>query len=330
MSDGIVIPLDVDDSKAKGKIARLKKDAGDAGRAYGQAGSNMARMGGPAGGIMSRGLGGFASGTASGLAGLTATAVGIGLNALMARDSERVAAAREREVRAQARESIARNAMERTDQMKAGGASFLQTIRSAGFRGVGVETLKGYTSMANDWGLSSEQGVGIWEAANDNKGVDPNDIAKGLAAGVLGNDPKAVAASIMKFNGLNNAIAAAENISPEQAGAAVEAMRSNPLSIAAGEIGNAMNPVQNAQIDAAINGDAGASLRRQAKDILNPAQKMMVEAATSAFNVVKQLQAAAADQGDVARRILETANFFALGEGSANQQLIKGARAAAE
>jgi hypothetical protein len=330
MSDGIVIPLDVDDTKAKGKVARLKKDAAAAGKAYGQAGSQMARMGGPAGGALGRSIGGFQQGIGAGALGLGMAGGGMLLSAFLQRDGERMAMARDREARIQSRAADARTVMKAKDDLAAGGASYLQTIRSAGFRGVGTETLKGYTSMANDWGLSSEQGLGIWEAANDNQGVDPNDIAKGLAAGVLGNDPKTVAASILKFNGLNNAIAASENISPEQAGAAIESMRTNPLSLVAGEIGNAMNPVQNAQIDYALSGDTARVLENQARDTLDPGRKLMLDASQKAMDTVNQLQAAAASQSALGALLAEMGRVVGLSDGSAARQLAVGAAAASE
>jgi hypothetical protein len=330
MSEGIVIPIDGDTSKIDGKLRKVKKDSAAAGKAFGQAGSQAARFGGAGGGAMGRALGGFQQGGAAGVLGLGLTGAGVALNAFLQRDAERVAAAKAAVVRGQERDARAREASDRMDQLKAGGLAYAQRISRMAFLGGSTNTLKGYTSMAGDYGLTPEQGLDIYDAANENQGVDPNDIALGMATGVLGGSAKDVAQNIQKFNGLRNAIAANANMTTDQADAALESFRENPLALAAANANRAMNPVENAKIEALVSGETTRVLNAQAADMLNPGARLAAEASRKSMETVAQMQAAADSQSTVAALLAEMGRVIGMSEGSASRQLGVGAKASAE
>lgn len=330
MSDGVVIPLDVDDSKAKSKVARLKRDAGQAGQAYGNAASQAARVGGAAGGALGRSIGGFQQGVGAGVLGLGLAGSGMLLNAFLQRDGERQSMARDRESRSHARAADARTVVERKDALAVGGMSFGQRISRMAFRGGSTETLKGYTSMARSYGLTSSQGLDIYDAANDFQGVNPEDIAMGLATGVLGGSAKDVAGAIQKFNGLQNAVAANGNITGDQAAGALESFKTNALALAVANANIQGNPVEDAQIGALISGETEAALARQTRDTLNPGAKLAADAARKAMESVDLLRASADAQSGLAALLAEMGRVIGLSSGSATRELAVGAAAATE
>jgi hypothetical protein len=330
MSDGVIIPLDVDDTRARTKVARLKKEAGQAGRAYGQAGAQAARVGGAAGGALGRGIGGFSQGMGAGFLGLGLAGGGMLLSSFLQRDGERQTMAREREGRSHARAADARTVIERKDAQAVGGLSFGQRISRMAFRGGGESTLKGYASMARSYGLTTSQGLDIYDAANEFQGINPEDIALGMATGVLGGSANQVAGAIQKFNGLQNAIAATQNITGDQAAGALEAFKGNPLALAVANANIQGNPVEDAQIAALLSGETEAALARQTRDTLNPGARLALEASRKVMESVNLLRAAAEAESGVAALLAEMGRVVGLSDGSATRKLAVGAEAASE
>lgn len=329
MSDGIVIPLDVDDSRAKGKIARLKNDAAQAGKAYGQAGSQMARMGGPAGGALGRSIGGFQQGIGAGAVGLGMAGGGMLLSAFLQRDGERMAMAKDREARIQARAADARTVMKSKDDLAAGGLNFLSVARRIISNGTDRNSINDAVNGGKRMGMGFGDSIASLEAA-DKTGVSMNDIQLGIATGQLGDDPMQVAASIQKYNGLTNAIAATANISTDEASAKIDRTLTNAKSKNLAGAGAAMSSVEQAAYDALENGDTARVLGQQAKDTLNPGAKLAAEAAQKMMDSVNQLRAAADAQSTVGALLAEMGRVVGLSDGSAARQLAVGAQAASE
>lgn len=326
MSDGVVIPLDVDDTRAKGKVARLKRDAASAGREYGRAGAQAARVGGAAGGMMGRALGGFAQGGAAGAVGLGLTVAGAGLAGFLARDREGVAAATNRAVRQQTEAANFRAAQENRDQVSAGGLSFAQKIRRANTGGASNATLQAYTGMATEAGLTSSEGLDIFDAANKYQGVDPSDIARAMRTGVFGSADEA-ASSIKQYNGLNNAVAAAANMTPEQAGFTIERQENDPGMKSIGRAVSAMNKVEEKQIKDLLGGETARVMENTAADTLYPEKKLMLQAAQAANDSMERLRAAADSQGIIAGALAEAGRLIGMSEGSEARKLTNGAGA---
>lgn len=323
--EGITIPLDVDDTQAKGKVARLKRDAAAAGREYGRAGAQAARIGGAAGGIAGRALGGFAQGGAAGALGLGLTVAGAGLAGFLARDREGVSAAVNRTIRQQGEAANFRTAQEKRDQVAAGGLSFAQRIRRANTYGASNATLEGFTKLATEAGLTSVEGLDIFEAANKNQGVDPSDIARAMRTGVFGSAEEA-ASAIKKNNGLNNAVAAAANMTPEQAGFTIERQEADIGMRNIGKAAAAMNPVAEQQIKDLLGGETARALRNVADDTLHPEKKLMIQAAQAANDSMEKLRAAADAQGTIAALLGEAGRVIGMSEGSAARALANGAQ----
>jgi hypothetical protein len=329
MSDGVVIPLDVDDTRAKGKIAKLKADAASAGKAYGQAGAQMARVGGPAGGALGRSIGGFQQGVGAGALGLGMAGGGMLLSAFLQRDGERMTMAKDREARIQARASDARSVMKSKDDLAAGGLNFLGAARRIISSGTDKNRVAGAIRGGKSVGMSAADSLASMEAA-DATGVSMQDIQTGIATGQMGTDPMAVAQNIQKNNGLHNALAATMNISPDAAGDMISRTLTDARSGRLARAGGAMSPVEQAQLDALMGGDTARVLENQAKDTLNPGAKLAADAAQKAMDTVNQLSAAAASQSALGGILAEMGRVIGLSDGSASRQLAVGAQASAE
>lgn len=329
MSDGVVIPLDVDDTRAKAKVARLKKDAASAGKAYGQAGSQMARIGGAAGGALGRSIGGFQQGLGAGAIGLGMAGGGMLLSAFLQRDGERMVMARDREARIQSRASDARTVMKAKDDLAAGGLNFLGAARRIISSGTDKNRVATAVRGGKSVGMGLADSLGSMEAS-DATGVSMRDIQTGIATGQMGTDPMAVAQKIQKFNGLYNALAATLDISPDAAGDMVSRTLTDARSGKIARAGSAMSPVEQAQLDALMGGDTARVLEGQAKDTLNPGAKLAADAAQKMMDSVNQLRAAADAQSTVGALLAEMGRVIGMSEGSASRKLAVGATAAAE
>lgn len=328
MADGVVIPLDVDDIKARTKVAKLKRDAADAGREYGRAGSQAARLGGPGGGILGRALGGFnQSGTAGGV-GLSLAALGLGVNAYLARDRERMEMAVLRETRQQGKEAIQRTVMERSDARSSHGTSFAGAARRMVSRGRSYFDISDMMTEGSGYGLTTAETLSVMDEAEPRG--NSRAIMLGMATGLIGDTPSEVAGNIRKFNGLNNAIAAMNNMSTEEASESVDraVTTREAKNIARGTAG--MNPVSESQFFDLISGRTGDAIARTAADELDPGAKLMAEAAHAADDVTRQLLAAAEKQGAFAVLLTEASHALGLGEGSARQKLGRNASASSE
>lgn len=319
MSDGLVIPIDGDDTRIRGKLARVKKEAAEAAKKWREGVGTAARVGGPAGGVIGRAFGGFGQSSAMGYAGLSLTAAGLGLNSFLQRDAERVNAARSREQAVQGRDAQARTVLDRREASAADGMSFVQSLRAASFRGGSLNTIRGYTKMANEFGLTTTQGLEIYDAASQFQGVNPEDIAKGLITGVMGTSAKDVAGQIQKFGGLTNALAATQNMTTAQAQSSLDNLVGNPLAIAAAEASGAMNPALDRQLQDLISGETARVMRGKANDELNPAARLAQEASQKVMDTVNQLTAAANAQSSVAALLSEIGRVIGLSEGSASR-----------
>jgi hypothetical protein len=327
MSDGIVIPLDVDDTKAKGKIARLKKDAGQAGKALGQASSQAARVGGAGGGALARGIGGFQQGTGAGVLGLGLAGGGMLLSSFLQRDGERMTMAKDREARIQARAADARSVMKSKDDMAAGGLNFLGAARRIISSGADKNRVQGAISGGKRAGLGAAESLASMEAS-DATGVSMQDIQTGIATGQMGTDPMAVAQNIQKYNGLHNALAATLNVSTEEAGNMISRTLTDVRSGKLNRAGSALSPVEQAQLDALMGGDTARVLENQARDTLDPGRKLMLDASQKAMDTVNQLQAAAASQSALGAILAEMGRVVGLSNGAATRELEVGATAA--
>lgn len=329
MSDGIVIPIDGDDTAIKGKLARVKRQAADAGKAFGNASSQASKVGGAAGGAMARGLGGFQQGMGAGALGLGLAGGGMLVSAFLQRDGERQTMARDREARIQARASDARTVMQAKDTLAAGGLNFLGAARRIISSGADKNRVAAAVRGGKSVGLGLADSLGVMEAA-DATGVSMQDIQTGIATGQMGTDPAAVAANIQKYNGLHNALAATMNVSTEEAGNMISRTLSDTRSGKLARAGSAMSPVEQAAMAALESGDTARVLENQAKDTLNPGAKLAAEAAQKAFETMNQLRAAADAQSGLSALLAEMGRVIGLSGGSATRQLEVGAQAASE
>lgn len=329
MSDGIVIPIDGDDTRIRGKLKRVKKESAEAGRAFGSAQSQAARVGGPAGGAIGRAIGGFQQGSGAGVLGLGLAGAGALLSSFLQRDGERMTMARDREARSQARAADARSVMKAKDDLAAGGLNFLGAARRIISSGADKNRVQGAISGGKRAGLGAAESLASMEAS-DATGVSMQDIQTGIATGQMGTDPMAVAQNIQKYNGLHNALAATLNVSTEEAGAMVSRTLTDVRSGKLARAGSALSPVEQAQLDALMGGETARVLEGQAKDTLNPGARLAAEASQRAMNTMNQLQAAAAEQSALGALLAEMGRVVGLSDGSATRQLAVGAAAAAE
>jgi hypothetical protein len=317
----MVISVDGDTSAVDRKLEKTKQKAQQAGKAFGQAQSQASRVGGAGGGAVGRAIGGFQQGMGAGFLGLGLAAGGAVIAGAMQRDREGVDAARAQVQTLQSQRARERQAQTSNERLAAGGARYSGVMRRAGFRGDTQGTLKGYTDMATSWGLTTGQGLDIYEASNETKGVDPNDIAKGLASGVLGDNAAQVAQAIKKSGGLVNAVAKSQKISKKQAEYGLEQMRGNNLSLEAGNIDIAGNSVAESQLKSAISGESSRVLRQDANETLNPLIKLNADAARAALDTMEQLTAAAKAQGTMAALLQEAGRVIGMGEGSESRKV---------
>ncbi len=329
MSDGVVIPLDVDDTRARSKVARLKRDAADAGREYGRAGSQAARIGGVGGGALGRSLGGFAQGAVAGGIGLGLTAIGLGINGYMARDRERVDAAVARETRQQGREAIQRTVMERTTQRAAGGVSFAGSMRRMISRGDNYIDTANTMRRGSEFGLTAEESL----AAIDQEGkgnISSHQVMQGLATGMIGDTAEEVSTNIRKFNGVPNAIAAMQNMTPTEAVAALDRAVSDPRAQNIAAATSGMNRVKMSQMEDLLTGRTASAVQSAAEDEMDPGKKLLEQANQAAEDTKRQLLAAADAQGNLARILLDIGQTVGFSEGSARHKLVVGSSSNSE
>jgi hypothetical protein len=156
------------------------------------------------------------------------------------------------------------------------------------------------------------------------------DIQTGIATGQLGNNAKAVAELIQKFNGLHNAIAATANVTEDEAGKMVSRTLTDVRAGKLARAGSAMSPVEQSQLNSLMGGETARVLENQAKDTLNPAARLATEAAQKMMDSVNQLRAAADAQSTVGAVLAEMGRVIGMSEGSAARQLAVGAAAASE
>jgi hypothetical protein len=326
MSDGITIPIDGDDTKIRGKLARVKREAAGAGKAFGQAGAQAARVGGAAGGALGRGIGGFSQGGAAGFLGLGLAGGGMLLSAFLQRDGERQTLARERESRNQGRAADARSVMKAKDDLAAGGLNFLGAARRIISRG-NLGKVGKTVGRGQSYGMNTMQSLGALEAS-ESTGVGTEDIFAGMATGLIGESPSEVAGNIQKFNGLNNAVSALTGKSLDEAQQFVDNAALGGLKMK--RASGAMVDVEMTQLTALLGGETARVMENQARDTLDPGRKLMLDASQKMMDSVNLQRAAADAQSGVAAMLAEMGRVVGLSEGSAARKLAVGAEAAAE
>jgi hypothetical protein len=329
MSDGVMIPLDVDDTRAQRKVQKLKKDAREAGKGFGQAQAQAARLGGPAGGALGRSVGGFQQGTGAGLVGLGLTAVGMGLNAFLQRDAERVNLAREREQRTQAADARARTVLERREASAAGGMQFMDLGRRLIAKGVDRNAIASTIRSGRAFGLNAKDSLMAAEVS-EKTGVSYFELQKGMATGLLGGDASSVAATMQKFGGLTNALMATQGVGRDEALQMQGRILSDPRGKNLASAGSAMTPVEQRMLDDLMGGETARVMTAKANDELTPGARPAAEAGRAAMDTMNQLRAAADAQGTIAARLAEMGRVVGLSEGSAARKLANGAQAAQE
>ena len=320
MSD-FTISMGMDDSAAQAKVQKLKRDAQQAGRAFGNASSQAARIGGAAGGALGRGLGGFQQGMGAGALGLGLTIGGAAVNGFLARDAARVELSKSRMGRIQEVEADARQAIKQRDSTAlTGGQAFAGKLRKLIAGGAQDSTLRMAQKNASEWGLSSDMGLDILSAAQDTHGTNPSDIAQLMATGSYGSAGEA-AAAIKKSGSARNAWALEAQLTPEQADYSLERMRADPRMKNLGNFDSAANELQNHMMYLALSGESARVARAAAGDQMRPEVKLMVEAAQRASDTVRQLTAAAESQSTLAALLAEMGRVVGLSAGGAARQL---------
>lgn len=292
MSDGVIIPLDVDDAKAKAKFYKLKKQAGDVGKALNaaQVGSVAARMGG-GGGAIGRALGGFSIGAGMGFAGAGLAASGMLLSRAMNVEAGNTARAQAGVKRVHDSEDMMRRISDKRATLEAGGLSFAGKIARATYR---KESVTGVGQRGADFGLTPDQMLDVNAAAMP--GASSTDVAKGLATGMIGNSADEVAKNIKKSGGLFRALAVATKVSPKQAESDYASFMSNPVTKNAMAANVASGLSQQTQINALATGKTTAAVMASESDKMNPEKREREEAYRAARRVADLLDAAAKEQ----------------------------------
>jgi len=324
MSDGIVIPLDVDDRSARTKVARLKKDAAAAGRAYAQAGAVASRMGGPAGGFIGRATGGFAMGAGAGWAGLGMASGGLLLSGFLRNADARAEAARASVERQHARDVMSRNVMDRVEARKAGAVGMASLARRIIARGDDQNRVAGALSTGARYGLNLEQSLGAMEAAGEH-GLSTLDVAIGSATGFLGDNPSEVAGNIAKFNGLQNAVGALAHVSSDVAGDMIgrTIMSAESRNVARATSGRM--PVESSQWSDLLSGATADAVARGTLNEMNPGAKLAYEAGLEAQKRIEILKAMAESEDKMAYYMREIGLLFG-GQGSHTRRYMEGAQ----
>ncbi len=314
MADGVVIEFDGDTRKAQRKLKTLETDAKRAGSSFGNAASTAGRLGGAGGGMLGRGLGGFQQGTAAGFIGLGAAGVGIGVNGFLRRDAEQVTAARMAVEGRQKVEAGARTAVDRLHGVAAGGLPFSSKISRSMSTGTTAAMLPRFDALATAFGLTSEEGLDISQATTS-RDVKPSDVARAMRTRLFSNAEEA-ASAIEKSGSLNNAVAIAGKMSPEQAGNMITGQDSDQNMQNIGRAVSAGNPVASSQMGSLVSGDTAKVLEGIARDTLNPLAKIMNDASRQSMNVLEGMQAAAAAQSTFAGIMAEAGRLVGMSEGS--------------
>lgn len=238
--EGITIPLDVDDTRAKAKIGDLKRRSRDAGKEYARAGQTMARMGGPGGGVIGRALGGFSGGIGMGIAGATMAVGGLAVNAAMAASDRAVAQAKATQIninrRADAREADRKDAVNRA-AASVGKLSIQRKLETRfGKLTIGSEEGRFQISqLVNRTGIMPQEAADALIAGQDSK-VNSLDIAKLVSTGEF--DTQEAAEAIKTYGSATNALARKMRVTRKDATGMIE----SAAAFKSGGVGQAMLP----------------------------------------------------------------------------------------
>lgn len=320
MSSGISIPIDGDDTRIRGKLARIKRDAASAGQSFSRAARAGGAMGGPVGGVFTRGLGGFAGGMGWGMAGAASLAAGAGVRAFMAWDDRNVSRARASFARDQEQATIAKTVVERVQQRNASGASFGAMARRAIVQSGRPEDSLSMQASGREFGLTGSQVLSAYNAAGATK-VPVQDILYGMSSGMIGESGDEVAENIRKFGGdADSAIGAAAGHGAYTARENMKVLLNSPVGKNILNAASAGVDVDAASYDALRNGDTAAARRASAKDEMDPAAKLNAENLAKWDAVQGSLLAASAAQSSFAAFLKDLMGIMG-GEGSERRKL---------
>lgn len=277
MSSGFSIPIDGDDTRIRGKLARIKRDAAQAGQSFSRAARAGGAMGGPVGGVFTRGLGGFAGGMGWGMAGAASLAAGAGVRAFMAWDDRNVNRARASFARDQEQATVAKTVIERIQRRDAGGASFNALARRSIVQSGRAVDPGSMRVQGRQYGLTGSQVLSAHNAAWTTK-VPVDDILYGMASSIIGDSGDAVAENIMNFGGdVNAAIGASAGHGALSASQNMKVLLSDEYGSTGWNIltsGSAKGEVDEAAYAAFLAGRTAAAGRAMADDEMNPAAKL--------------------------------------------------------
>ena len=315
MSDGIVIPLDVDDTKARAKVSRLKQQTSDAGRAYAQQGAMAARMGGPMGGVIGRATGGFGMGMGMGIAGAGFAAAGIAFNAMLEAQNRTVERARERaEYQNQVAEGRRSAGLTRRS-FEAGSASIVPQLRRLATSY--ARDSMGLTGAKNDINnIVSATGVNEMEATESvlearNARVSGTDVARLVGTGEFSASDAADA--LRQFGSPERALAARMRVSVSEAGQALAA--SSTVNNSSGI------KMLEAKIDNVTSGRASAAQAEMNAEALNPEDENKQKLRNSVNANIRVMSAAASAQMECVGALKDLAMMLGMGAGSESTKL---------
>lgn len=275
-------------------------------------------MGGPAGSVFTRGLGGFAGGMGWGMAGAGLLAAGMGVRAFFEGDRQRVAAAVAREQRTIDRETTGRTIAERVQARAAGGLKFAGSLTRIIARGR-TDQIPDIVAGGKRYGLSPERSLSAMDAADRFK-VDPLMLMEGLESGLLGDSPEGVAKKIRASNGLDNAVAAEMGVGRKEARTMIDRVSQSGFAQNIRNAQTAMAPVEEDQMFSLLNNETAAALSQTAQDAMDPAAKLARDAMEKFRNAERLLRAAADEQGAIAS-LFATFGEVMGGQGSAQDLL---------
>jgi hypothetical protein len=318
MSEGVVIPLDVDDTKARSKVQRLKQQTQAAGREYAhaaQAGSLAARMGGPMGGLIGRATGGFAMGGAAGAAGAAIAAAAFVGNIVMQANSRHVEMARGRQEYLNQVEQTNRGALLSRRQFEAGSKSVVPTLRrlASSYAKDPMGLAGAQADIAN---VSAGSGVSATEAADAMlearaARVSATDTARLVGTGEF--NASEAADALRKFGSPERAFAAKMRVSVDDASASLAA--SGRVNQGGGVA------VQEAQFNNVISGRTATAQAEMDAETLNPEAAAKEKMRTAIEAVTRTLKVAAAAQMDCVKDFQDLKMYLGMGDGSNQTKL---------
>lgn len=319
--------------RMKREVDALKLSADRVNRSLAGAGAIAGRFGGTAGGLISRATGGFAGGLGMGVTGVAGLVAGMAYGGIDAASERSVIKA---QTRAEWRNSVGdatQRARETVEGTARGGMSYVQSMRRAFSRGASMDTIATYAGIATDHGLTTQQGLDIFDATASNIGVNPVDVAKAMRTGFFGSAAEA-AQQIKALGSVDAAVALAGRMTKDQARYTLGQQEGDPyhLNITDGKwdgptgmdnIGAAVaggNAVEETKIGALVGGGTATAVSKDAWGELNPLAKALAEMSAAQHKQNVALKEAADAQWEIPRRIQEVLRAIGMGDGSRQQR----------